>query len=808
MKKLFIFLLPCALGTCYLHAQNVFPVTGRVGIYTIAPATSLQVLGGARIGTLGNYTNIDSATGNLSFAGTSNYLVANNQFAFRAATAPNLGLYFNQTNVRIEFRNSSGTSVFNVGVGPTANNVGIGTTAPAAKLDVTGGDALINGVTIGRGTGAINSNTAMGNGALKVNTSGSFNSAFGFSSLTTNKEGSANTAMGSGSLNFNTNGNSNVAMGRDALFYNTSGYFNTAFGDSALRTNNNGNNNTGLGYNANVSFANLKNATAIGSNALVAQDNSVVIGSIGGVNGAIDTIKVGIGTTMPLSRLDVRGTTRTTNFQMTNGAANGFVLKSDAAGNASWANITEVDPRIGSITANKIPKWDGTKLVDGSITDDGTNILIKGGLSSSGDALINNIKLGKGSQTDNMFLGTYAFDANTYGYSNTAVGNYSLQYNDSGFHNTALGNLSLQNNKKGWSNTAIGFQALLGNTSGTANTAEGEASLYSNTEGSRNTAIGFYSMHTVSIVNNSTALGSYTNIYGSNSVAIGYQAFAGSSNQVSIGNESITSIGGFANWTNISDGRIKRNIKENVPGLAFINKLNPVTYNLNLDAAEKIAQRPELKDKDGKVINSITKQDLESRKTKEQIVYTGFVAQDVEKAAKSIGYDFSGVDAAKNSKDLYGLRYAEFVVPLVKAVQELSKVNDEKDAKIENLQKQLNDLKTIVLTMQQCSPCPGTAAATTQEHSTIITDGALLEQNIPNPFTNSTVINYTLPQKYTAAQMVITDKNGKVLKEVTISGSGKGMLTVDASTLSNGAYQYSLWIGNKVVATKQMILAK
>lgn len=40
----------------------------------------------------------------------------------------------------------------------------------------------------------------------------------------------------------------------------------------------------------------------------------------------------------------------------------------------------------------------------------------------------------------------------------------------------------------------------------------------------------------------------------------------------------------------------------------------------------------------------------------------------------------SGVDAAKNNKSLYGLRYAEFVVPLLKAMQELSKMNDDKDA--------------------------------------------------------------------------------------------------------------------------------
>ncbi|HEV8538733.1 MAG TPA: hypothetical protein VGR15_07395, partial [Bacteroidota bacterium] len=55
------------------------------------------------------------------------------------------------------------------------------------------------------------------------------------------------------------------------------------------------------------------------------------------------------------------------------------------------------------------------------------------------------------------------------------------------------------------------------------------------------------------------------------------------------------------------------------------------------------------------------------------------------KAAKELGYDFSGVDAPKNEKDFYGLRYAEFVVPLVKAVQELVSQNKELRTKNEEL---------------------------------------------------------------------------------------------------------------------------
>jgi septal ring factor EnvC (AmiA/AmiB activator) len=77
---------------------------------------------------------------------------------------------------------------------------------------------------------------------------------------------------------------------------------------------------------------------------------------------------------------------------------------------------------------------------------------------------------------------------------------------------------------------------------------------------------------------------------------------------------------------------------------------------------------------------------LKALKEKEQIAYTGFIAQDVGKAAKELGFDFSCVDAAKNDNDNYGLRYAAFVVPLVKAVQE-------QQAMINNQQEQIDELK-------------------------------------------------------------------------------------------------------------------
>jgi hypothetical protein len=46
--------------------------------------------------------------------------------------------------------------------------------------------------------------------------------------------------------------------------------------------------------------------------------------------------KIGINNPNPTEKLDVSGKTKTTNFQMTSGATNGYVLKSDNLGNANW----------------------------------------------------------------------------------------------------------------------------------------------------------------------------------------------------------------------------------------------------------------------------------------------------------------------------------------------------------------------------------------------------------------------------------------------------------------------------------------
>ncbi len=426
----------------------------------------------------------------------------------------------------------------------------------------------------------------------------------------------------------------------------------------------------------------------------------------------------------------------------------------------------------------------------------------------------------------NTALGSNALHFNTEGNVNTSIGGFSLSNNTTGAFNSALGSFALFANSTGGFNTAIGTYALVGNTTGSFNIANGTPFTLGNTEGSENIATGAVSMTNNSTGNanvaygvfslasnetgsNNTALGSYADVTAgdlNNATAIGSGTMVDASNKVQVGNTDVTSIGGQVGWTSFSDERVKDNIKENVPGLEFIKALRPVTYHFSiakenelLGVKEKMLTdiaMPQLKGIKIPGMNSMQMQavkDMAGNRIKditgehkyeiEKIQFTGFLAQDVEKAAENIGYDFSGID---KSGKLMGLRYGDFVVPLVKAVQELSKQN-------EDLQKQIAELKAL---MKEAS-----------KNSVALSD-ASVGQNMPNPFRQKTSINYTLPMKYVKAQIIITDKTGNTLKQINISGNGKGMVNIDAATLSAGAYSYTLVVDGHLIETKNMLLVK
>jgi hypothetical protein len=124
-----------------------------------------------------------------------------------------------------------------------------------ARIDVANSDILIRGgtsdpMTVGRGNGAVGTNTAVGVQTLFSIVAGSQNSGYGYQSLFTANSGAGNTAFGYQTLRSNGVGDANTAVGRSTLLGNLSGDNNTAVGANALETNTTGNANVCLGFYA------------------------------------------------------------------------------------------------------------------------------------------------------------------------------------------------------------------------------------------------------------------------------------------------------------------------------------------------------------------------------------------------------------------------------------------------------------------------------------------------------------------------------------------------------------------------------
>jgi hypothetical protein len=340
--------------------------------------------------------------------------------------------------------------------------------------------------------------------------------------------------------------------------------------------------------------------------------------------------------------------------------------------------------------------------------------------------------------------------------------------------NTAVGYNALYNNTEGALNAANGRWALYSNTTGHHNTANGDDALWSNTTGYYNTALGYEADVLAGDLYNATALGA--------------SAFVNASNKVVVGSTNVTVIGGYVGWSNFSDGRFKTNIKANVPGLAFINKLKAVTYNLEVKKFDKFLGKKD------SLINSRQADYAVAEKK----VHTGFVAQDVEKAAQELNYDFDGVNHPQNDKDNYALVYADFVPSLVKAVQELSAKNDELEARLQKLETLLSN--QVANSREQLS----------LNNLQLLKDGsaARLEQNTPNPFDQSTAIKYYIPSDFHSAKLIVTDLNGRNLKTFEIKNPGYGQQTIAANELASGIYQYSLIIDGRAVDFKKMELLR
>jgi len=518
-------------------------------------------------------------------------------------------------------------------------------------------------------TDAQNSNTSIfiGDNAGASDDGGNYNIAVGTESLALTTSGIRNISVGTYANGKNTTGNNNITLGYGTLRNNITGSNNTAIGDGAgwgLYNNSSVNGCVLIGYQAGYNN--------VSDNKLYIDNSNTSTPLIGG--------------DFSTNQVDINGT-----IKITGGSPGANkVLTSDATGLASWVTPTSYASSINDLTD---AIYDNTSLYLGYLSganDDGGNY----NLGIGREALttlttgLHNTALGyKALATcnadDNTAVGINALRYTTSGTQNTSMGMNALQSNTTGSFNTGVGYETLKTNTEGHVNSAFGISALIANTTGSFNSAFGYLALGDNTVGLGNTAMGYgaLSSNTTGTYNTAVGYGSYVaSASYSNSIALGYLAPVNGNNQIHLGNTSITEIKGQVSFTTYSDGRIKDNVNEDVIGLDFIMKLRPVTYNINLD-------------KENQLLGISDKVNLPNKYDIEKVKKTGFIAQEVEAAANEVDFDFSGIQSPKNEHDLYGLSYAEFVVPLVKSVQELNqkleKENAELKARIEKLEQLL-----------------------------------------------------------------------------------------------------------------------
>jgi hypothetical protein len=165
---------------------------------------------------------------------------------------------------------------------------------------------------------------------------------------------------------------------------------------------------------------------------------------------------------------------------------------------------------------------------------------------------------------------------------------------------------------------------------------------------------------------------------------------------------------------------------------------------------------------------------------------TGFIAQEVEQLFPEIVKEISKPTyTSTNSGQMEqykSINYIALIPILTKAIQELQQMIETLNQKVEQLQYASN-----------------TATANS--------NGYILSQNVPNPFTSNTIISYQLPANSGNAIIAVFDLTGKMLLQYNLAKAGN-QITINGSSLAAGIYIYSLIVNGSEVVSKKMVLTK
>jgi hypothetical protein len=262
----------------------------------------------------------------------------------------------------------------------------------------------------------------------------------------------------------------------------------------------------------------------------------------------------------------------------------------------------------------------------------------------------------------------------------------------------------------------------------------------------------------------------------------------------------------------ISDQQFKTNVAPIQSALSTLSNLNPKTYYMDTANFADFHFGSELQ--------------------------YGFIAQEVQNVLpelvhngkKPALYDSLGNEISP-SLDYIALNYNALIPLNTQAINELNSKVASKDSVIDLMlaqnaqqQEQINDLNERLKKLESCllnilpQLCEMNQAAiqlNSEEVQTKLSEvinvrlsdknTIILSQNVPNPFAESTVINYSIPATVGKAQIHFYDGQGKLINSVEITSRGAGQLNVFGEDLSSGTYTYTLVADGQIVSTKKML---
>ncbi len=242
----------------------------------------------------------------------------------------------------------------------------------------------------------------------------------------------------------------------------------------------------------------------------------------------------------------------------------------------------------------------------------------------------------------------------------------------------------------------------------------------------------------------------------------------------------------------MSDERFKKNILNISNSLDKVKKINGVSYNFDSKSIYNHFNKNVINDS-SKYIQNDGKKNAKyfEDSIKDNYRKLGFIAQNL----KDVFPELVDID----SNGYYYVDYIGLIPVLVEAIKEQQITIENQEYRITAIESRLNNED---ITNDYASKLNNK----TINDNLLKNKSTKLYQNVPNPFSTETSIQYSIPIDSKNAKICVFNLNGSLILTKTISQNGDGTVKIAARELTPGMYLYSLILDGNIIETKRMIL--